>query len=283
MLETRESVRRPVDRESRRHFRGSFSFLVRRAKVPAGACAVNGAARTAGGEEANDGLVPGFFVQSVLAALKVEGVDVSAQARRIGRDLSASEAALLSIPGSAYMNLLHGASLALRNPWLGLLLGPRLTESSLHMLGPIIVASPTLRSAFESIDALHVPMLSGQRWKLTVDGREALYGPATNGDGSEGSRIATDLVLALAFSCACRFVGPKHEDSVKAYFSWPAPENAPYQSVFHHRVVFRAPRSAIGFPRALLDAPRAGTDATFANTLCKLALARFAGADSEQS
>jgi AraC-like DNA-binding protein len=56
-----------------------------------------------------------------------------------------------------------------------------------------------------------------------------------------------------------------------------------YQSAFEQRVSFGAPRSAIGFSRALLDAPRAGTDAVFAHTLRKLALARFTGAESEQS
>jgi hypothetical protein len=156
--------------------------------------------------------------------LQAERADVALLARGIGRDLSLSDAALLSMPSSAYLSLLRNASQALRNPGLGLALGQRLTESSLHMLGPIIVASPTLRSAFESIDALQVPMLSGEGWRLSEHGDEALYGPLCRGEAAhesgsdtdplaDGSRIATDLVLALGFSCARRFVGPKHQDS----------------------------------------------------------------------
>jgi AraC-like DNA-binding protein len=249
---------------------------------------VDEASRSANDRRRAEGLVPGFFVQSVVAALQAERADVPLLARAIGRDLLLADAALLALPSSAYLSLLRNASAALRNPGLGLALGQRLTESSLHMLGPIIVASPTLRSAFESIDVLQVSMLSGEGWRLSEHGDEALYGPAQRDDGGErdadGLRIATDLVLALGFSCARRFVGPKHQDEVRSYFRFAAPEHvAAYQDAFEQRVSFGAARTAIGLPRVLLDAARAGTDAAFANTLQKLALARFAGTDSEPS
>jgi AraC-like DNA-binding protein len=92
------------------------------------------------------------------------------------------------------------------------------------------------------------------------------------------------LVIALGYSCARRFVGPRHQDTLIAYFGFPAPEQVSlYQSVFERRVAFGVPRTGIGFPRALLDLPRAGTDPSFASTLRKLALARFTGSDSNAS
>lgn len=219
--------------------------------------------------------VLGFFVQAIVSALRAERADIAGLSRAIGHDLSAPEPALLKLPIDAYLALLCEASTLLSRPDLGLCLGQRLTESSLHLLGPVIVASPTLRSALDSMSALQAVMSSTRAWHLTEQGAHAFYGPAPQ-PPSPGWRLANDVAIMLGFGCARRFVGPDHASSLLVQFEGPAPAyEERYHEVFARQVTFGAPRTAVGFPRALLDLPRAGTDAGVASALRSMALVHF--------
>jgi AraC-like DNA-binding protein len=246
------------------------------ARSDSASLARGGTARFDASEVAVQQFVPGFFVQAVVAALKTEGIDLRTLERAVGRELAQADAGLSSLQPSEYLGLLQEASVVARNPALGLLVGQRLTESSLHILGPIIVASTTLRSAISNIEPLQTPMLGGGSWCLSERSTQAFFAPAPTSYTGEGQRIATDLVVALAFFCARRFVGPEHETSFVAHFAREQPAYAAsYRRVFDQRVEFGAAQTALAFPRVLLDMPRAGTDPALAATLGRIALDRF--------
>jgi AraC-like DNA-binding protein len=217
--------------------------------------------------------VPGFFVQAVLSALQAERVDLSGLRVPLRAALAQTDPAGLALPWTSFLELLHSSCLATGNPALGLLIGQRITETNLHMLGPIIVASQSLRCAIEHIDAVQTVLFGDAHWQLSEHGELAFF---TTKRPSETYRPETDLALALAFTCAQRFVGPAHREQLFVHVAGTPRAHAEiYRRVFEQRVVFDATHTGLCMPRGLLDVARPGTDPALAATLRQMALDRF--------
>jgi len=161
---------------------------------------------------------------------------------------------------------LHG------DPALGVALGREFTEGHLHVFGPVIVASRTLRDAIGHVQALQSHM-DATHWVLQDSAPEArLYAsePKT-------SPVLEDLVASLCTGLFERLTGREHRDVLRVDLVHAPPDDlTPYSLRFRGGVRFGAERYSLWFPRPLLDWVRPGTDGGIAIALRELGVSLLA-------
>jgi len=225
--------------------------------------------------------IPGFLIQATAYVLR--GDELSARLPSHVRDILTphplqSEAGNASMSRTELRALLDAVGQVQDPQGLGLLIGERITEPNMHAFGPMIVASCTIREAFERCDALLQDTRLAARGRLEVGEREIRYEIADRRLGP----VWEDLLMSLAFHLARRFVesalppGKSPSELFTAHFPRPAPADLePYLRCFGSVPRFGAESTYITFPRSLLDLPRPGTDPAFAAELQQVARRRL--------
>jgi AraC-like DNA-binding protein len=221
-------------------------------------------------------VVPVFLLRAVIAALREEGLSsallLDAESLRLIEESDGLERA----PFARYAQLLRAASITTRDPRIGLRIGQRLSEANLHLLGPIIVGSQTLRGAFRAMAELQGPLCGGQLWELHERGVRSLYGPTAELDGDPALRVNVDLALTLILRVGQRFLTLAQSETLSLQVRHAhESERADYERAVGVPVRVGADRSALCFPTELLDIARPGTDAASVSLLQKMARDRF--------
>lgn len=229
-------------------------------------------------ESPDDGLaglpsaLPQFLMDALLDALRAERVDPAVLGVAAKGERSPSGMQGLGLGPAEFKALMENACRSTGNPHLGLSVGKRITEANLFLIGPVIVASPSLRAAAKHTGVLQVALFGDTFFELTEDGDHEIYAPLQE----ISSRVLTELALSLAFTCAQRFLGEPRQRELVAQLTLDRPvDPTPYQRAFGASVRFSAARTGIRFPRALLDIERPGTDGALAALLCEVVTERF--------
>ena len=225
--------------------------------------------------------VPGFLIQGALQVMR--SAEVEALLPVALRDFRPStcaqtEPGTFSLSRSDFLALQEVLGQLSEKVPIGLLIGEKLTEPNLHVLGPIIVASRTIREAFARCDALLRDMQCLPRSRLEEGEREVRYRAPERNLGP----LWEDLVVSLAFHMAQRFVkgalptGIWSPHLFTPHFARPEPNNLEdFERCFGHTPVFNSDMTGLVFSRSLLDLPRPGTDPALAAELQQIVKRRL--------
>lgn len=137
-------------------------------------------------------------------------------------------------------------------PHFGLLVGQRATVLSLGILGKLMMASPTVRSALRCM-LLHLHLQTrGGAPTLGEEGLSATLGYAIYIRGVVGTAQGYDLVIAMEHNILKALCGPRWLPS-EVTFAHAAPDDLrPYRQFFRAPLRFDADRSEIRFDAAWL-------------------------------
>lgn len=196
----------------------------------------------------------GPWSATILRALAARGLDANALAAKAGVDPGALGPDA-RVPRAALDRLWAVAVEATGEPALGLEM-PRFTaQTTFHALGYAVLASVTLRDAFERIiryrrlvgDVLELGLVdAGDRARFVIDVSRHPGIPYQ----------AVDAVAALTVAQARALHRPRACDPLRVAFARPAPpDDAAYRRVFRAPLAWDEPANAIEWARADLDAP----------------------------
>jgi AraC-like DNA-binding protein len=157
------------------------------------------------------------------------------------------------------------------DPSLGLAIGARAPKTMLHVLGMLLVTSPTIRESYQQLVRYGSLVASNLDWQLSERAQLACLG-YTSRDGAdpETQRFIADCAIALALRFGRQFAPsePAHE----VWFQHHEPSyGAEYEQLFHCPVRFRQTSNAVLFSRALLDRTQAHADPMLQQLLVGLA------------
>lgn len=190
------------------------------------------------------------------------------------------------MPGSEFRALLQALAAAAGPNPVGLTIGERITEPNLHVFGPVITASRTMRDALTHCMALCQALRFAPNGRLELDENEARYVVAETGFGA----VWEDIMIALCFHAAVRFLESAHASpdgragAFAVYFARPLPDNiADYQRCFRGCVRFGMSFTGLSFPSSLLDLPRPGADAALAAELREVGVRRLQPLQTEHT
>jgi AraC-like DNA-binding protein len=186
-----------------------------------------------------------------------------------------------SIPQSDLHALLEAAAEQTSDPHLGLSLGGALNEASFHLVGPMIIAFPTIGDAVDAMLRV-APQLRGglELWSRRHDGR-VHFGFHGLADSSPGARIEVELIVALLVHFAGRFAHDG-DPPVEAHFAFPAPrDHLLYARALRGPVQFGAALHGVSYAASLDARRRVGADAEVPHRLAKLVEAAFQPLEDE--
>lgn len=201
---------------------------------------------------------------TLVRALDAQGVDGRALAEQAGIDpgtLGQSEA---RVPRAALTRLWQLAVEATGNPAFGLSVARHVMQTTFHGLGYAVLASSSLKEAFERIvryrrligDLVELSLVEeGERCRFVIDVSAPPGAPPE----------AVDAIVAVTLRQARMLRGDPSFRPLSVSLQRPAPRDpAPYTSVVHAPVVFAQAVNAIEFARADLEAPLPSANAELA-------------------
>ena len=204
------------------------------------------------------------WARAIRKELDRRGLDGAALFAQAGLDVAA-----LSDPQARYS--LEGTTRLWRlaveqtgDPALGLAVASQVTPLTFHALGYSLVASATLKEAFERIT---------RYFRIVTDAGEFLFGPEGDGyrlrihtpdDQSQPAPEAIDAFMSV-FLRMCRAAIGREFSPLSLSLRRPAPANSEgFQRVFRCPIQFDAPANELRFPRAELERPLEGANAELA-------------------
>lgn len=196
----------------------------------------------------------GPWSATILRALAARGLDADALAARAGIDPHAlgPEA---RVPRAALNRLWAVAVEATGDPALGLEMYRFTAQTTFHALGYAVLASVTLKEAFERIvrhrrlvgDVLELALVdAGDRYRFHIDVSRQPDIPYQ----------AVDAVAALCVRQARALHAPRACDPLRVAFARPEPRDlAPYRRTFRAPVEFDQPANVVEWARADVEDP----------------------------
>ncbi len=215
-------------------------------------------------------IIPSIYLRGVWEELTRRGLDLRELQRRAGVRLPSSSEPTASVVASDLHALLELAAARLGEPHLGLSLGRALNAASFHLVGPLILASPSLGAAVETVLRIAPFVRGGLTLCLEVDGHGLRFGFRGMPSPSAGARIEVELIVSLMAEFAKHFLSAD-EPPLSVSFAMPPPrEVAPYLQAFPGGVSFDAELHGVGFARTTFERRRAGGDTRLPGRLRKL-------------
>ncbi len=191
---------------------------------------------------------------TILRALAARGIDSGPIAAAAGIDPTALGADA-RVPREALNRLWALAVAASGDPAFGLEVSRYPAQTTFHALGYAVLASTTLREAFERIiryrrligDVLELRLVdAGDRWRFEIDVSAHSGVPPQ----------AVDAIAAICVRQARALHAPRPCDPLAVEFARPAPrDQTPYRRVFRAPLRFDAAANALEYARADLDDP----------------------------
>jgi AraC-like DNA-binding protein len=226
--------------------------------------------------------VAAILLRGVWEELARRGVDLRELERRSGVLLPQVQGGIVSLPASDLHAIFSVAVELTSDPALGLSLGRVMNDASLHLVGPLILASSTLRQAIETMLRVAPQARGGLAPRFNEHGAVARFGFPREFHASAGGRVEAQLIAMLMVHFASRF----RDDSdppLTVEFGFPAPADAsPYLRAFPGPVHFDADGTYVCFAQAVLDRRRVGADEHLPQQLFQLVEAQLVSIDEGQ-
>jgi AraC-like DNA-binding protein len=215
-------------------------------------------------------IIPSIYLRGVWEELTRRGLDLRELQKKAGVHLPPSDEPTASIVDSDLHALLALAATHLGEPHLGLSLGRALNAASFHLVGPLILASPSLGSAIETILRVAPYVRGGLTLCLEVDGHSVRFGFRGLPHSSVGARIEAGLIVSMMAHFAQHFLAPDDPPLSVSFAMAPPRDVAPYLRAFPGSVSFDAELTGVGFTRAAFERRRAGGDTRLPDRLSKM-------------
>jgi AraC-like DNA-binding protein len=222
----------------------------------------------------------GSLSAMIVRALDAQGVDGRRIAREAGIDPDRAQAPDARVPRAAHTRLWQLAVEATGNPCFGLEASRFATQTTLHALGYAVLASATLREAFERIiryrrligDVIELSLEDvGERTRFVIDVS------APPGVPYE----AVDTFTSMCVRLARMLCGRRNLDPVAVALERPEPSPSDaFRQVFHAPVTFSQPQNVLEFRRADMDAPLPSANAELARNNDEVVVAYLARLES---
>ena len=212
----------------------------------------------------------------IVRALDAHGVDGRRVAREAGIDPDRALAPGARVPRAAHTRLWQLAIEATGDPSFGLEASRFATQTTLHALGYAVLASATLREAFERI--IRYRRLIGDVVELSLEDvrdrtRFVIDVSAPPGVPYE----AVDAFTSMCVRLARMLRGRRSLDPVAVMLERPEPARTePYRRLFRAPVAFSQPRNVLEFRRADVDAPLPSANAELARNNDQVVVAYLA-------
>lgn len=204
------------------------------------------------------------WARALRKALDKHGLDSAALFAQAGLDIAALSDPQARYPLAGTTRLWRLAVQATGDPCLGLTVASQVTPTTFHALGYSLVASATLKEAFERIN---------RYFRLVTDAAELEFGPEgdcyrlvvrTPKGQAEPALEATDAFLSL-FVRICRSALGREFSPLSLSLRRPEPPgNDGFRRVFRCPITFNAPLNELRFERAALEQPLEGANAELA-------------------
>ncbi len=202
----------------------------------------------------------------IVRALEAQGIDGRRVAREAGIDPDLAGAPGARVPRAAHSRLWQLAVEATGNPCFGLEASRFATQTTFHALGYALLASATLREAFERL--IRYRRLIGDivELRLEDDGdRTRLVIDVSKPPGVPDEAIDAFTSMCVRFGrllCGRRLFNP-----VAVLLRRPEPSpSEPFQQLFRAPVAFSQPQNVLELRRADLDAPLPSANAELARS-----------------
>jgi AraC-like DNA-binding protein len=195
----------------------------------------------------------GSWSAAILRALEARGVDAQRLARQAGIDPAALQAPDARVPRPALTRLWQLAVDATRDPCFGLSVPRFTTQTSFHALGYAMLASATLKEAFERI--IRYRRLIGDVVQLALDQRGERYRFTIDVSAPPGVPYeAVDAFAAVVIRQARLVYGDRRFNPLGVMLQRPAPPDASaFHRLFRVEVAFAQPLNALEFARVDLE------------------------------
>ncbi|MGA4472331.1 AraC family transcriptional regulator [Ectopseudomonas chengduensis] len=201
--------------------------------------------------------VSASFVSQLVNVLEGEGLDSAGLCREAGIDMQVLRSPDSFVPRGNVFRLMALAEQASGNPDIGLRAHRHFLPGSLQLVGYVMMSSPNLRQALESL-ARFFPLLgSGFTLGLTEeeDGLR-FWGVDHPEDGSPRPRSFEDAGMASMLGFCRWLTGDNLPSPRDIQFTYGEPaDTSEHRQVFGCNLYFGAPRNSILFDRRALQQP----------------------------
>jgi len=227
--------------------------------------------------------IPNFMLRGFWDELSRRGVSLSALESASGVSRPSRDDFLTAISGRDMHRLFVAAQELTNDERIGLSVGRAMGATSLHLVGHLVLASPSLTKAIALVGRAEPHF--GQRLPTLEpigEGRMRFGVASAERELTRGARVEAELTAVLLYDVARLFLDESF-GSPTIHFSFAAPEDRlPYQRVFSGQVEFVSEGTYCVFPRAALRR-RSGSDAGLLEHLFKLARDHYGPASDEEN
>ena len=188
------------------------------------------------------------------------GVDPGALLSQFGLEPGTYQDPDNKIPFAMSCRLLARCAEYTECPHFGLLVGQRASLSSLGPLGFLMLSSPDVRTALETVARhFHLHNSGAAIGLVEQDSFASLSFTILQSEIREREQVAAG-VLAVEFKLMRKLCGPDWQASEVQFAHRGPPDSAPFMQFFEIPPVFNAGANALKFPRRWLDRPLASAD-----------------------
>jgi AraC-like DNA-binding protein len=194
------------------------------------------------------------LVRGLVAELEGRGITSERMLRAASLDRAALRRPAQGVRCREFDRLVRQALDLSGDQALGLAIGSRAPKTMLHVLGMLIVTSPTVRDAHRQLTRYGDLIASGLDWQLSERGQLACLGHTFAHDAvaPDTQRFLADCTIALTLRFG-RVFAPS-EAAHEVWFQHAEPSYAAdYARIFHCPVRFRQTSNAVLFLRTTLD------------------------------
>jgi AraC-like DNA-binding protein len=200
----------------------------------------------------------------IVRALEAHGVDGRRLARDAGIDPERAQAPDGRVPRAAHTRLWQLAVEATGDPCFGLEASRFATQTTFHALGYAVLASATLREAFERL--VRYRRLIGDVVELRLEDTDERTRLVIDVSAPPGVPYeAVDAFTSMCVRMARMLCGRRTLDPLAVMLERPEPTpSEPFRRLFRAPVGFSQPQNVLEFRRADLDAPLPSANAELA-------------------
>lgn len=219
------------------------------------------------------------WATGIVKALELSGLDCAALFEQLGLDFAALQDPDARFPQDDMTRLWQLAVEQSGNPAIGLNMGRVVRPASFHVVGYVLMSSPTLANGFERLVRYQ---------RIIAEGADVMFRRlpdcyllilTVHGDLLPPTRQSAEASLATALAL-CGWLTGRVLEPMKVLIQGDAPVDlSPYHEAFHGPLEFNAAHDALMFRHEDLDAPLPTANAAMAALHDRFAgeyLARFA-------